>query len=350
MENMIVKDQKDDKILRKEYATFLKDLKIKVKSAQLKAAVKINTELVTLYWEIGRSIDEKQEQLGWGAKTIETLSKDLKREFPAMKGFSSRNLKYMLKFARAYPKYEIVHQAGALIPWKHNIVLLERVKDENARTWYINKIIEGGWSRSVLEVWIDNDLYGREGKGINNFDQTMAPYDSDLAKELSKDPHNFEFLTLRNEFNEKELEEGLFKHLQSFLLEMGDGFAFVGRQKHLSVGGQDFYIDMLFYHLKARCYVVVELKATAFKPEYVGKLNFYLSAVDDLLRHPNDNPTIGLLICKDKNKVVAEYAVKNVASPINISDFKAKIEEALPTELKRSLPSIEAIEKELEGD
>lgn len=350
MENTIAKEQKENEILGKEYSVFLKDLKAKVKSAQLKAAVKVNTELVTLYWEIGQSIHQKQEKLGWGAKTIETLSRDLGREFPDMKGFSSRNLKYMLKFARAYPNPEIVHQLGAQIPWKHNILLLERVKEENARIWYINKIIENGWSRSVLEVWIDNDLYGREGKGINNFEQIMAPYDSDLAKEITKDPHNFEFLTLRDQFNEKELEEGLFNHLQSFLLEMGDGFAFVGRQKHLNVGGQDFYIDMLFYHLKARCYVVVELKATAFKPEYVGKLNFYLSAVDDFIRHPEDKPTIGLLICKDKNKVVAEYAVKNVTSPINISDFKAKIEESLPQELKKTLPAIEDIERELEAE
>lgn len=232
MEKMLV--EKDD------YAIFLKALKVKVKSAQLEAAVKVNVELVSLYWEIGRSIHLKQEELGWGAKTIEKLSKDLRREFPGMKGFSSRNLKYMLKFARAYPDFELVHQAGALIPWKHNILLLERVKDEDARRWYIQKTIENGWSRSVLEVWIDTQLYEREGKGINNFERTLAPLKSDLARELAKDPHNFEFLSLKSQFDEKELEEGLFRNLQSFLLEMGDGFAFVGRQKHLCVGGRIF--------------------------------------------------------------------------------------------------------------
>lgn len=326
----------------KEYAQFLKDLKHKVKSAQLKAAVKVNAELVSLYWEIGRSIHDKQESLGWGSKTIDKLSRDLKVAFPSMKGFSPRNLKYMLKFAREYPSAEIVQQAAAQIPWFHNVVILERVKDKKAREWYVKKITEKGWSRSVLEIHIDNDTYGREGKGINNFESTLAPIDSDLAREMTKDPHNFEFLTLKENFDEKELEDGLFTHMQNFLLEMGDGLAFVGRQKRLSVGRDDFYIDMLFYHLKARCYVVVELKATALKPEYVGKLNFYLSVVDDLLRHPDDQPTIGLLICKDKNKVVAEYAVRNVKSPINISEFQANIEKALP--------SIEDIEKELEDD
>jgi len=238
--------------------------------------------MITLYWEIGRSIHSKQEEHGWGSKTIEKLSKDLRSAFPDMKGFSSRNLKYMLKFARAYPNLEIVHQAGALIPWKHNILLwkhnillLERVKEEEARLWYIKKTIEHGWSRSVLEVWLGNGLYEREGKGVNNFQRTIASPETDLARETIKDPYCFDFLTLSNQFSEKELESGLFDHLQRFLLEMGDGFAFVGRQKHLSVGGQDFFIDMLFYNYKLRRFFVVELKATNFKPDYIGQLNFY---------------------------------------------------------------------------
>jgi len=236
----------------KGYATFLKSLKAKVKSAQLKAAVSVNTEMITLYWEIGKSIHSKQEEHGWGSKTIEKLSIDLRSAFPDMKGFSSRNLKYMLKFARAYPDFELVHQLGALIPWKHNIVLLERVKEKKAREWYIKKTIENGWSRSVLEIWLENELYEREGKGINNFERTIGLPETDLARETIKDPYCFDFLTLSNQFSEKELESGLFDHLHRFLLEMGDGFAYVGRQKHLSVGGQDFYIDMLFYNYKRR--------------------------------------------------------------------------------------------------
>ncbi len=328
------------------YVTLLKGLKAKVKSAQLKAAVSVNSEMITLYWEIGRSIHSKQEEHGWGSKTIEKLSKDLRSAFPDMKGFSSRNLKYMLKFARAYPNLELVQQLAALIPWFHNIILLERVKEEKARLWYIKKTIEKGWSRSVLEVWLDNDLYGREGKGVNNFERTIASTDTDLARETIKDPYCFDFLTLTDQFSEKELESGLFDHLQHFLLEMGDGFAFVGRQKHLSVGGQEFFIDMLFYNYKLRRFFVVELKATEFKPEYIGKLNFYLSAVDDLLKHSDDEPTIGLLLCKSKNRVIAEYTLRNINNPMNVSEFETRVVGSLPKEIKSALPAIEEIERE----
>jgi len=272
METTLVKKGKGEEILGKDYAALLKDLKAKVKSAQLKAAIRVNTEMITLYWEIGRSIHSKQEEHGWGSKTIEKLSRDLRSAFPDMKGFSSRNLKYMLKFARAYSDFEIMQQLAAQIPWFHNIILLERVKEEK----YIKKTIEHGWSRSVLEVWLGNGLYEREGKGVNNFERTIASPETDLARETIKDPYCFDFLTLSNQFSEKELESGLFDHLQRFLLEMGDGFAFVGRQKHLSVGGQDFFIDMLFYNYKLRRFFVVELKATDFKPDYIGQLNFYL--------------------------------------------------------------------------
>lgn len=333
----------------KEYKTFFKEIKEKILTSQVKAALAVNHELINLYWEIGSKIHLKQKDEGWGAKTIENLAKDLKSTFPEMKGFSLTNIKYMVQFAKEYPEYAISQQVVGQIPWGHNILLLQKLETLQDRIWYAHKTIEHGWSRNVLLHWLDSGLHKREGKAITNFQITLPSPQSDLAHQVLKDPYCFDFLTLRDKHDEQELESGLLDHVQRFLLELGAGFSLVGRQVHLEVGGQDFYIDLLFYHYKLRCFIVVELKATDFKPEFVGKMNFYLSAVDDKMRHPDDKSTIGLLLCKGKNKVVAEYALRDINKPIGISQYEAKIIESLPDELKGSLPSIEQIEQELEA-
>lgn len=332
----------------KEYKAFFKEIKEKILTSQVKAALAVNHELINLYWEIGSKIHLKQKDEGWGAKTIENLAKDLKSTFPEMKGFSLTNIKYMVQFAKGYPEFTISQQVVGQIPWGHNILLLQKLETIQDRLWYAHKTIEHGWSRNVLMHWLDSGLHKREGKAITNFQITLPSPQSDLAHQTLKDPYCFDFLTLRSKHDEQELETGLLDHVQRFLLELGAGFSLVGRQVHLEVGGQNFYIDLLFYHFKLRCFIVVELKATDFKPEFVGKMNFYLSAVDDKMRHPDDKSTIGLLLCKGKNKVVAEYALRDINKPIGISQYEAKIIESLPDELKGSLPSIEQIEQELE--
>lgn len=342
--------KKGDSLLSKGYKELLKEIKERVKSSQLKAAVAVNKELVQLYWEIGRSVLEKQEAEGWGSKVIEKLATDLKAAFPEMKGFSPRNIQYMVTFAREYPDTPITQQAVAQIPWGHNTLLLDKINDSSLRAWYAQKTVENGWSRNVLMHWIDSSLHERQGKALTNFKQTLTAPQSDLAHETLKDPYNFDFLTLREKFDEKELEDGLINHIQKFLLELGAGFSYVGKQINLCVGDQDFFIDLLFYHLKLRCFVVVELKATEFKPEYAGKMNFYLTAVDEMMKHEDDAPTIGLLLCKTKNKVVAEYALRDINKPLGVAEYETTIIESLPENLKGSLPSIEEIEEELKGD
>lgn len=332
----------------KEYKAFFKEIKEKILTSQVKAALSVNHELINLYWEIGSKIHLKQKDEGWGAKTIENLAKDLKSTFPEMKGFSLTNIKYMVQFAKEYPEFAISQQVVGQIPWGHNILLLQKLETLQDRLWYAHKTIEHGWSRNVLLHWLDSGLHKQEGKAITNFQITLPSPQSDLAHQTLKDPYCFDFLMLKDKHDEQELESGLLDHVQRFLLELGAGFSLVGRQVHLEVGGQDFYIDLLFYHYKLRCFIVVELKATDFKPEFVGKMNFYLSAVDDKMRHPDDKSTIGLLLCKGKNKVVAEYALRDINKPIGISQYEAKIIESLPDELKGSLPSIEQIEQELE--
>ena len=336
-------------VVSKEYKIFLREIKERIVSSQLKAAIAVNRELIALYWEIGSKIHLKQKDEGWGAKTVENLAKDLKSIFPEMKGFSLTNIKYMVQFAKEYPEFAISQQVVGQIPWGHNILLLQKLETPQDRLWYAHKTIEHGWSRNVLLHWLDSGLHKREGKAITNFQITLPSPQSDLAHQALKDPYCFDFLTLRDKHDEQELESGLLDHVQRFLLELGAGFSLVGRQVHLEVGDQDFYIDLLFYHYKLRCFIVVELKATDFKPEFVGKMNFYLSAVDDKMRHPDDKSTIGLLLCKGKNKVVAEYALRDINKPIGISQYEAKIIESLPDELKGSLPSIEQIEQELEA-
>jgi predicted nuclease of restriction endonuclease-like (RecB) superfamily len=328
------------------YAVFLSDLKQRIRQAQVRAALSVNRELVLLYWQIGSGILERQEREGWGSKVIDQLSQDLRREFPSMKGFSSRNLKYMRAFAESYPDAQFVQQVAAQIPWFHNCVLLDKVTEFTEREWYVRQTIEHGWSRSILTMQIESGLYRRQGTALTNFNRTLPSPQSDLAQQVLKDPYNFDFLELGQEASERDVEQKLVLSVRKFLLELGVGFAFVGQQYHIEVGDQDFYIDLLFYHLKLRCFVVIELKAVEFQPEFAGKINFYLSAVDDLLRHPDDKPSIGIILCKSKNKVVAEYSLRDTNKPIGVSSYQ--LTEALPDSLKGDLPSIEALESELE--
>ncbi len=326
--------------LNGDYEDFLRDLKNRIRTAQVRAALAVNRELVLLYWQIGRDILSRQQQQGWGAKVIEQLAKDLQQEFPDMKGFSSRNLKYMRAFAEAYPDEQIVQQAVAQIPWGHNVRILDKVKSTQERLWYVQSTFEYGWSRNVLEHQIETQLYDRQGKATTNFDRTLPQPQSDLARQLLKDPYNFDFLSLGKEAQERDLERALVDRMRDFLLELGLGFAFVGSQYHLEVGEQDFYIDLLFYHLKLRCYVVIDLKMTGFQPEHSGKMNFYIAVVDDLLRHPDDRPTIGIVLCKSKDKTIVEYALQGMQQPIGVSTYQLE-------SLKQNLPTIEQLEIEL---
>ena len=327
------------------YAEFLSTLKERIRTAQVKAALAVNLELVILYWNIGREILSRQRVEGWGTKVIEKLAADLHSEFPDMQGFSPRNLKYMRAFADAWPDEAIVQQAVAQIPWGHNVRILDLVKDPAERLWYVRQTVQNGWSRKVLVIQIESGLYRRQGKALTNFAATLPKPQSDLAHQLIKDPYAFDFLTLTQNARELDLERGLLSHLRQFLLELGVGFAFVGSQVQLEVGGEDFRLDLLFYHLKLRCYVVIDLKMGQFKPEYAGKMNFYLAAVDDMLRHPDDQPSIGLILCKTKNRIVAEYALRNTSTPMGISEFRHL--EELPEQLQSTLPTIEEIEAEL---
>ncbi len=332
----------------KGYTEWLGVLKSRIQSAQVRAALAVNSELVRLYWEIGRGILEKQQSEGWGAKVIDRLADDLRREFPEMKGFSPRNLKYMRAFAEAWPDEEFVQQVAAQLPWFHNCSVLDKVSDPEIRKWYLQQAREHGWSRNVLVIQIESRLYHRQGKAITNFANQLPSPQSDLAQQTLKDPYLFDFLSLGTEAKEREIEGALTTHITRFLLELGAGFSYVGKQMHLDVGGEDFYIDLLFYHLKLRCFVVIELKAGAFKPEYAGQLNFYLSAVDSQLKHHDDNPTIGLLLCKERNKLVAEYALRGVSQPIGIAEFQ--LVQSVPEEFSDALPSIEQLEAELGKD
>lgn len=335
-------------LLPQDYPAFLQSLKERIRAAQVRAALSVNRELVLLYWQIGREILNRQEQEGWGARVIDRLAQDLRQAFPQMKGFSPRNLKYMRAFAQAYPEEAFVQQAAAQIPWFHNCLILDRLKDPAEREWYIRACIQHGWSRAILEAQIETGLYRRQGAALTNFARTLPAPQSELAQQVLKDPYNFDFLSLHDEAVERHLERALLEHLQRFMLELGVGFAFVGSQYHLEVDGQDYYLDLLFYHLKLRCYVVVELKMTEFKPEYAGKMNFYLSAVDDLLRHPSDGPTLGLILCKSKRRLTVEYALRDLAKPLGVSSFR--LAEALPEELEAALPSVEQLEAELRSD
>ncbi len=342
----------------KEYRDWLKELKQKVRQAQIKAAVKVNTTLLEFYWELGTDIVEKQKSASWGSGFLKQLSKDLTAEFPDIKGFSEVNLSFIRRWVAFYKKHDtnfvttcdeiskkIIPQLTQ-IPWGHNRVIISKCKSKEQALFYVNKTIENGWSRSVLTHQIESQLYKRQGKAITNFAKTLPSSQSDLAGELIKDPYNFDFLSLREDYNERELESALLDHITKFLLELGSGFAFVGRQKALQVGEREFFIDLIFYHTKMQCYVVVELKTVDFEPEFAGKLNFYIKAIDEKIKTERDNSTIGILICKSKDKTVVEYALSDIYKPMGVSEYQ--LIQSLPDYLKSSLPSIEEIEAEFE--
>lgn len=337
----------------KNYKDWLAELKQKIQSAQMKAAVKVNYELLNLYWEMGKDIIEKQQQSNWGDSIIDQLSKDLSGAFRDMKGFSRSNLFFIRKWYLFYQSasdaayYEKVSQLVRQIPWGHNREIIMKCKDITEAIFYVQETIKNNWSRSTLLVQIENSLFQRTGNAIHNFEETLPQPQADLAKETLKNPYNFDFLTIGKEAQEREIETALIDHIQKFLLELGQGFAYMGRQYHLIVAGDDFYLDLLFYHTKLRCYVVVELKTSEFRPEYVGKLNFYLNVVDDKLRHPQDLPTIGILLCKTPNKTVVEYSLKNISTPLGISEYQ--IIRSIPENFKGDLPTIEDLEKGMEG-
>lgn len=332
----------------KQYQTFLENIKQSVYQSRYQAARQVNKELIILYHHIGSEILRQQNEKGWGAKVINQLSKDLRSEFSEMRGFSSQNLKYMKKFAEEYTANEIGQQAVDQLAWGHVIVLLYEIKDKGERKFYSQKTAEYGWSRSILSMQIETKLYQREGKSITNFKNKLESPHSDLAQSTLKNPYFFDFLSLGKEAHEREIEKGLIKHIEKFLIELGEGFAFLGRQYHLQVEDQDFFLDLLFYHIKLRSFVVVELKSGKFKPEYAGKMNFYLSAVDDLLRHPSDNPSIGLILCRSKVGVLAEYALRDMTKPIGLAEYR--LTENLPENIKTELPTIEELEAELSKD
>lgn len=329
----------------KKYFSLLSSLKEKVKSARIQASRSVNKHLILLYHQVGSEILRQQKHLGWGAKIIEKLSHDLSTEFPEMKGFSAANLHNMRRFAEIYSDEQFVQQVAGELPWYHHVVLMEKLQTQEDRLFYIHETIKNNWSRSVLVHQIEIQLHKRQGKSINNFKNKLPEIQSQLAEKILKDPYIFDFLSLGKDADEREIESGLTNHMQKFLLELGAGFAFVGRQYALEIGGEDFYIDLLFYHLHLRCYIVIELKADKFKPEYAGKMNFYLSAIDDLLKHQNDNPSIGLILCKTKNGVVAEYALRDINKAISLSGYN--FTEKLPKNLQKSLPSVSELEREM---
>lgn len=328
-----------------DYGQWLADIKNRVLTARQRAALAVNAELVSLYWHIGRDILQRQAAQGWGSKVIDRLGRDLREAFPEMKGFSRANLLYMRAFAEAWTDFEIVQQTVGQLPWGHNVLLLNRIKEQEARLFYVQKAIAENWSRATLEVHIKNRLHERQGKAVTNFAARLPAPTSALAQETLKDPYLFDFLSLGEDAQEREIENALVQHITRFLLELGNGFAFVGRQYRLEVNGDEFFIDLLFYHTRLKCYVVVELKATAFKPEHAGQLNFYLAAIDAQVKAPDDHPTIGLLLCKTQNRLVAEYALSGIDKPIGIAEYE--LVRALPEPLVTNLPTVEQLENEL---
>ena len=330
------------------YASWLAEVKGRIEAARGRAMQAVNRELVLLYWQIGRDILERQQAQGWGAKVIDRLARDLKEAFPDMRGWSSSNLKYMRYFAQHCPDGRFGQQAADQLPWFHIVTLLTQVGNAHERAWYAEQAVLHGWSRSTLALQIRNRLHRRQGAAVTNFEARLPAPESALARETLKDPYLFDFLGLGDEAHEREIETGLIRHITRFLLELGAGFAFVGRQFRLEVAGDEFFIDLLFYHTRLKCYVVVELKATAFKPEHAGQLNFYLSAVDAQVKASDDKPTIGLLLCRQQNRLVAEYALSGIDKPIGVAEYQLLRD--LPDDLGHSLPSIAEIEAELSVD
>lgn len=334
--------------LNEDYNNFLTGIKERLKTAQVRAALAVNKELIHFYWGLGNELIHKQKTYKWGEQFLEQFSKDIRHLFPEMQGFSVTNLKRMRLFAKEYADFEKSPQLVDQLPWGHIAVLLHQVKGSEKREWYIQQSLAHGWSRAILEMQIESDLYERQAKPnkkITNFTRHLPPATSDLATQILKDPYNFDFLTIQGKAHERAIEGALVTHIRDFLLELGQGFAFVGSQVPLTFGDQEFFIDLLFYHLHIRSFVVVELKATAFKPAHTGQLGFYLAAVDDQMRKEGDGRSIGILLCKSKNKIIAEYALQNINAPIGVSEYQ--LSKALPKELKTSLPTIEEIESEL---
>lgn len=358
-----------------DYAVLLEEVKSRVRLGQVRAALAANAEVLALYWDIGRLILTRQAEQGWGAKVIDRLSADLQNAFPGRQGFSPRNLKYMRAFAAAWPETffvpqpiaptepglivqappaqipdtppAIVQRTVAQLPWRHHTILLDKLSTADDRLWYAARAVEHGWSGDILALQIQSGLRLRQGQAVTNFRETLPPAHSDLAQSITKDPYLFDFLTLTEAANERTVEAGLLAHVERFLLELGSGFALVGRQVHLEIGEQDFYLDLLFYHWKLRCFVVIDLKAREFTPEAAGKMNFYLSAVDDLYRQPGDQPSIGLILCREKNRILAEYALRDMQKPIGVSDYVTRLVETLPQALQGSIPTIQEIESGL---
>ena len=351
MKKIIKKIDENSELI--EYSQTLVAIKQRIHESQIKAMLSVNTELLKLYWDIGRIISERVKTYGWGSSVVEKLSEDIQKAFPGLAGFSRRNVFRMQAF---FVAYQLVPQPVALIedfpifmiPWGHNAVLLQKIKSNEERFWYAEKTIENGWSRTILEMQIESDLYHRLGKAITNFKDRLPLPDSDLAQQSFKDPYIWDFLTLHEKYMERDLEQGLIDNVQKLLLEMGKGFALVGRQYHIVVGPKDYYIDLLFYHIELRCYVVVELKAREFAHTDAGQIGFYLAAIDNNLKSAHDNPTIGLILCKDKDHYTAEYALQNINAPVGIASYQIEIMNKLPKELKSKLPTIAELEHELE--
>ena len=333
-----------------DYMDWLGELKQSIANERLRIVLASNSAMVLLYWDIGKRILDKQQTQGWGAKIIDRLAHDLRECFPEMKGFSPRNLKYMRAFAAAWPDYAIVQEALAQLPWYHNIALLEKLKISEDRLWYAAKACQYGWSHNILALQIGAKAHLRAGKAQTNFPSTLPDADSDMAVQVFKDPYLFDFLGTDAPRLEVELERGLMAHIQKFLLELGQGFAFVGRQVHLELGDQDYYLDLLFYHLKLRRYVVLELKARKFEPGDGAQLGMYMHAVDKLLCHADDKPTLGLLLVREKNRVLVEYALGGSKQPIGVAEWSTQLTQCLPENLRGSLPSIEEIEAELSSE
>lgn len=331
------------------YAKFLEHIKNDIQDSQLRAAMSITKELTELYWRIGKMLSEKSSLESWGSKTIEKIGRDLTSLFPNITCFSHRNLKFMRQFADCYPD-GIRETAVSLIPWGHNIILMQKIQDKEKRFWYAQQIIENGWSRSMMSTWIESDLYGRQGKAITNFKKTLPSPQSDLAVQMMKDPYNLAFVELDKDYRERELELGLMEHIEKFLLELGQGFAFVGRQVSLVVDGREYFVDLLFYHLKLRRYIILEIKACEFSPKDISQINFYMSAVDDHLKHAGDEPTIGMIFCKTKQNITVEYALRDFNKPIGVAGYEITLVETLSKELKESLPTVEDIEAEFADD
>lgn len=329
------------------YGETLREVTALIRETRLRTVLSANAAMIQMYWGVGQVILERQAKEGWGAKVIDRLSHDLRTAFPDMSGLSARNLKYMRAFAAAWPDPAIVQRALHKLPWGVNIELLDAIKEPSVRLWYAEQSFAHGWSRALLSIQIERRVHERKGKAVTNFAKTLPPADSDLAAQVFNDPYLFDMLGTADPRREAEVELALVAHLEKFLLELGAGFAFVGRQVPLEVGKSDFKIDLLFYHFKLHCFVVVELKAVPFEPGFVGQLNLYLSAADDLLKQPEDNPTIGLLLCRGKDKVVVEYALRHLNRPVGVADWETKLVEKLPKEFEGVLPTVEQLEAEL---